>query len=531
MAIVSCRRGSRYHGCLMSWLRTSQVFLAALFLGLFAMAARNVTDPDIWWHLKTGEYIAAHKSVPHSDPFSYTRAGQPWVAHEWLTELLIYELQRSVGFGGLIFLFAAILCAVFFFLYLRCGPAPYIAGVATLCAAWATVPVWGVRPQVVSLLLTSLWLLILERSERHPNLLWWTLPLMLLWVNLHAGFALGLALSALFLIGEFVEQCFGLHPQPSTPRLRTVAFILLLDFLLAPLNPNGLRLFSYPIETLRSTAMQNYIAEWASPNFHRAEYLPFLLIVLGTFALLSWSPGKVRLRDLILLLAGLYAGLASIRMIPLFILVAVPLIAQRLGNWPRSNSRQPASRKWLNAVIILAMAAFASLRIAQVIQRQPQAEAQQFPSRAVAFLQAHPPLGPIFNHYDWGGYLIWKLYPATPVFIDGRADLYGEQLFHDFADAYQLKGPWQKILQCWHIQTVIVPPDSALAAGLRNSPGWIVSYQDSQSMILQSGIQPSRIVQPAILAAPPATGQSRIPSSPPPHQPLMAGIESGGTLL
>ncbi len=113
------------------------------------MAARNATDPDLWWHLKTGEYIAQCKSVPHTDPFSYTRAGEPWVAHEWLTELFLYQIHRSTGFAGLILIFAAILCAAFYLLYLRCDPAPYIAGVATSCAAWATAPVWGVRPQVL----------------------------------------------------------------------------------------------------------------------------------------------------------------------------------------------------------------------------------------------------------------------------------------------------------------------------------------------------------------------------------------------
>ena len=131
------------HATVKNLLRTRNVFLAALFLGLFAMAARNVTDPDVWWHLKTGQYITEHKSVPHTDPFSYTRAGEPWVAHEWLSELLLYELQRATGWGGLIVIFAAVLTAAFWLLYLRCGPATYIAGVATLCGAWATAPRMG----------------------------------------------------------------------------------------------------------------------------------------------------------------------------------------------------------------------------------------------------------------------------------------------------------------------------------------------------------------------------------------------------
>jgi hypothetical protein len=487
---------TRYDGFLMRGLLTvKHTFLAVLFLGLFALTARNVTDPDVWWHLKTGRYIAEHRSVPHTDPFSYTRAGAPWVAHEWLTDLLLYQLLRTTGFGGLIIVFAVVLCAAFFLLYLRCGPDPYVAGVAMLYAAWATEPVWGVRPQVLSLLLTSLWLLILERSERNRKILWWTLPLTLLWVNLHAGFALGLALSALFLAGELVERVLGSSPQ-SASRLRIAALVLLLDLLIVPLNPNGLRMFSYPIETLQSTAMQNYITEWASPNFHHAEYWPFLLVVMGTFATLGWSRREVRPRDLLLLLVSLYSGLYSIRMMPLFVLIAVPLICRRLTDRPTSQSqpvrRPSAFAPWLNGAIMAAMVVFAGVHAAQVIKRQPQAEMQSFPARAVAFLQTHPPSGPIFNHYDWGGYLVWKLYPATRVFIDGRADLYGERLLNQFADTYQFKGAWQQTLQQWNIDTVLVPASSALGTGLRSSPGWRVAYEDSQAVVLSA---PPRAIQ------------------------------------
>src|SRR6202521_2010662 len=108
--------------------RTRQVFLAVLFLGLAAMAVRNVSDPDLWWHLKTGQYILAHKTVPHTDAFSYTRGGQPWVAHEWLSQLFLYGLYRTGGWAGLILVSAAITAATFFLLFLRCAPTPYVAG-------------------------------------------------------------------------------------------------------------------------------------------------------------------------------------------------------------------------------------------------------------------------------------------------------------------------------------------------------------------------------------------------------------------
>jgi hypothetical protein len=180
-------------------------------------------------------------------------------------------------------------------------------------------------------------------------------------------------------------------------------------------------------------------------------------------------------------------------MTPLFILIAVPLGCQRLGDWATSRS-QPSIRPWrhfpllnnfLNVAIVLAMAVFAGVHTAQIIQRQPQVEMQLFPSRAVAFLRSHP-ADRMFNHYDWGGYLIWKLYPSTRVFIDGRADLYGRQLLDQFANTYQFRGDWQQALQQWKITTVLVPADSALATGLQNSSGWAVTYEDSQAVILSA---------------------------------------------
>jgi hypothetical protein len=478
------------------WLTSKRTFLAIVFLGILALSARSVSDPDVWWHLKTGQLIAQTRTVPHVDPFSFTRAGSPWVAHEWLTELFIYGVYRISGWGGLIVVFALMVSAAFFFVYLRSAPDPFSSGVVVLLGAWATAPVWGVRPQVVSLLLTSLWFLILERSERNLRLLWWTLPLTVLWVNLHAGFALGLALLLFFLAGEFLEQVASSRPS-NHARLRALAITFLLDLLLVPLNPNGAKMYFYPLETLRSKAMQDYIAEWASPNFHQADYIPFLLLLLATTATLAWSRLRVRARDILLLMVSTFAALSSIRMIPFFVLVAVPILSWSAAQWSRSGR----SHDWpqgstalrapvpyaglLHALILFALAAFVGFQINTVVQRQPQVEAEHFPASAVSYLQAHPGAGQLFNLYDWGGYVIWKLNPQPPVFIDGRADLYGESLMRQFADTYDLKRDWQETQQTWRIKTVLVNPDSALAVALRNAPGWGVSYSDSQAIVLE----------------------------------------------
>jgi hypothetical protein len=270
--------------------------------------------------------------------------------------------------------------------------------------------------------------------------------------------------------------------------------------LLVPLNPNGAKMYFYPVETLRSEAMPKYIAEWASPNFHHAEYLPFLLLLLGTTASLAWSRLRVRPRDIVLLMVSAFAALSSIRLIPFFVLVVVPFLSRPLQLWvgsgrfrDRASTRGPLHYAGLlNALIVLALAGFVGSQINGVVHRQPQVEAQRFPVGAVAYLQTHPhsAAGPLFNFYDWGGYLIWKLNPQTLVFIDGRADLYGESLMRQFADTYDLKGDWQQPLQTWRIRTVLVNPDSALAVALRHAPGWEVGYSDSQAVVLERSATP-----------------------------------------
>jgi hypothetical protein len=192
-----------------------------------------------------------------------------------------------------------------------------------------------------------------------------------------------------------------------------------------------------------------------------------------------------------LLVISLFGALRSIRLIPLFVLIAVPLLSRqfcaavqaRTAIRSAGTGLSVATRSILNGTIALCMALFVISHTVRVIQRQPEVQKQIFPEGAVAFLQSHPPPGPIFNHYDWGGYLIWRLYPNVRVFIDGRADVYGDQFFHEFADAYQFKDDGQRILQRWDVGTILVPAGSPIAAGLRLNPEWALSYEDSKAAI------------------------------------------------
>src|SRR5512137_2118101 len=131
---------------------TRRLFVIALFLGLFAMILRPVADPDFWWHLRTGQLITETGSPPRTDPFSYTKFGEPWITHEWLSEILIYRLYQIGDYGLLVFIFSVIITTAFLLVYLRSPGKPYGAGFSVLLAALSSAPAWGVRPQMVSLL-------------------------------------------------------------------------------------------------------------------------------------------------------------------------------------------------------------------------------------------------------------------------------------------------------------------------------------------------------------------------------------------
>ena len=474
-------------------LQTRKLFVAILAIGLFVLAARNVTDPDVWWHLRTGQLIITNHHVFHADPYSFTKAGQPWVDHEWLSQLLLFTLYKLRSWTGLILAFAVLIAITFLVVFLRCAGRPYIAGAMTAWAAVASVPSWGVRPQMCTLLLASLFLLVLERSSAKPALLWWTPLLMLFWVNLHAGFAVGIALIAIFLIGDALDRAFGFEmPQPA--RFRALALVLLACVAVVPLNPYGFAMYRYPLETLHSRAMLAYIGEWASPDFHQGRYAAFLLMMLATLVLAAISPRRLRPSRLLLLSVMTYAALRSVRHIPLFALVAAPILSELLSagleRWGQADllgRSQPMTRfkLALNLVILVAFLAFSGLRIRMVLQKQPAMEAKEFPESAVAFLATHQLPPPLMNHYNWGGYFIWKLYPEYKVYIDGRADVYGDVFMDEFASAFFVKGNnWQAPLDQWRIQTVILPPEAPLITALRLQPGWKQMFVDGHAVVL-----------------------------------------------
>jgi hypothetical protein len=469
-------------------LSLSRLFPVVLLLGLLGMTARPATDPDLWWHLRTGQWIAETGTVPRVDPFSFTRAGQPWVSHEWLSEVAFHEIYKYVGFGGLIVFSAVVTTAGFLFLYQRCPAPPYWAAAATVLGAVASAPAWGVRPQMFTFALASLLLWLLERGEKRPWILIVIPPMFLLWLNLHAGFALGPALMMAYAFGIVVEVLLGDAAWRTVRQsVARILGLILVSLALVPLNPSGVQLYRYPLDTLRSAAMRSYIVEWSSPDFHQLRYFAYLLVWLALLAVLARKEYRPKARVLVPLVLTAGLSLDAVRHIPIFVLLAVPVLAKGLSrsrvNIAPTRVRVDRIKPVFAAAALILLAGFTLARWSVLIRGQAEAEAQQFPERAIDVLRQSDFGGQVFAYYDWGGYTIFKLYPKYRVFVDGRADLYGDILLRQFQTVSQVRSGWRQVVDRWKLRVVLIPQDCALTQALMLDPEWQVRYKNARSVL------------------------------------------------
>jgi hypothetical protein len=269
------------------------------------------------------------------------------------------------------------------------------------------------------------------------------------------------------------------------------SFLILIGVLGASLlamviNPSGLRIFIYPFQTLFDPAMQKYIQEWLSPDFHDLMWLPLSLLILTLIGAGMVGGRRLSITKIILTMGFGFAALRSARHVPLFAMVVVPLLTEQLSSFIKFNPKAQAPNRlmrWANTIILAAIVFVMIFTVAQLPEKQDEAEAIKFPKGAVEWITKNKPEGRLFNSYTWGGYLIWRLYPEYPVYIDGRADVYGEEMLTKFVETYTAKSGWEEKLKKEDVRIVLVEADSRLADALKQSSYWKISYKDSISIV------------------------------------------------
>ncbi len=483
---------------------------AILFVAVFAMAARVPTDTDVWWHLKAGQVTVETGRILQTDLFSHTRYGQPWINHSWLTQVLLYLLFRHGGYLGLGLFQALVATLAMLLVYRQMEGEVFLRGFILLLTVVTAAVIWSVRPQLLSFLLTALlsYLLYLYKW-RGVNRLWLIPPLFVLWVNLHAGYALGFILLVGFVAGEALNNLLAwfLQERPEDPILpwRGVGLVTLIGLLSAlclVINPNTTRMWTYYLDTVSIGALQDLIPEWASPDFHPLYTQPFIWMLLGTLALIGLSGRRVDGSDLVLVCGFAYAALLARRNIGPFALVAAPVLsrharptverwlrAARSRDWlPRPRPPRPptpglALLNWLLLALAVAAAgvkAYLPLRAEFNVAY----ERRSLPLEAIEWMRAERPPGLLFNSYNWGGYLIWHLWPDYRVFVDGRTDLYGDAVLDEYLRVWRAESGFQEVFDEYDVNTILIETggttDNFLA---RDGSGWTPVYADEIATI------------------------------------------------
>ncbi len=490
------------------------IFVALLGALVFTpLSVRLLGDAGIGWHIRTGQQIVATHAIPHVDSFSSSMAGEPWFAWEWLYDLVVGQLEATLGLNGVVWLTAIVIAAVFawtFHLLIARGVNFFVALGLVLLAMSASMIHFLARPHVVSWLFTLAWFWILDSSERDGfdgqggknGRRLWALPLlMLVWVNVHGGFLLGLVLLVIFLVGAAwswfqtkegrIEEV--LQKIAAGKRVRRLASVGLFSVAASLVNPYGWKLYGHVYSYLSNRFLMDHVDEFQSPNFHGVAQRCFLLLLLISVAALAVRGRDLRMSEGLTVLFAVYSGLYASRNIPVSSLLLVMVVGRLVptaglarGFFQRMRAVEVRQRGhvWpvLAIVVTLPIAANGG-RAGSSLLMDAHFDLKRMPVAAVNYLEKFEVKGPILGPDYWGGYLIYRLYPKTRVVVDDRHDLYGEQFFKSYLKMVHGERGWEEFIETHETSCVLLPRDGAPANLLAATGGWKQVYSDDVAII------------------------------------------------
>ncbi|PWH14188.1 MAG: hypothetical protein DDG58_12895 [Ardenticatenia bacterium] len=490
-------------------LSLTRVLSILVFIAIFTMAVRMPADTDTWWHLASGRYIIEHRTIPSTDPFSHTRQGELWIDHGWLAQLFWYALYDLGSWQLLALGVAALVTFAWWLMWRQCEGNVYVRAIVVIWGAITSSVIWAARPQLISFLLAALVSYLLQRYKRgNGRLLPWMPLVVIVWANMHGGYAIAFILMGCYLIGELLNRLTMHHEDIilSPRQLRHLVWVILLSFGVVVLNPYTWHMWLYPFRTVGIGVLREFIQEWQSPDFHQVWQQPFLLLLVGILLALGRAGRRADFSDLTLLAVWTVAALLAGRNMALFALFSAPVatryaslaLERQLEDW----RTLPHMQRLLNALmrpvtsgqfqtvlhgtflVLVALAAALKIYLALQPTVLQKAMRETLPVDAVSVLLAQRPAGALFNSYNWGGYLIFTLWPDYLVFVDGRTDLYDDALLRQYLAISSATGDWQEGLARYNIRIVLVEAESVLARFLRHEPGWREVFRDQVATLL-----------------------------------------------
>ncbi len=478
----------------------NRLVVAIMLLGLLAMAVRVATDSDTWWQLRAGAWMVEHGRVMDHDEFTSVFAGLPYTYPAWLSQIVFYMWYQALGYAGVNLLTGLAVVAAFALVYAATTGDVYVRVAAVLLGATASAVFWAARPHMFSLVLAAAYLLILHLYRRQGrNYLWLLPPLMALWANVHPGFAIGFIMLGMVTAGEAWRALLGQQRWRAVFVLGGIGLLCVAALLVSPFGPQQLL---YPFRVVSISTLQDRIQEWQSPNFHLREAQVFILVWLLTLAAVGNSRQPVDPTDFVLFAGTTYLALLAGRNLALFALVAPPILSQHgtralaalrqwpgLARWqrPPTAPAAPLRHAGLFNWLILGLVALAVL-VKVLLVSDPtlneQLTTRSMPVGAVDYLAANHLPGRLYNPYEWGGYLEWRLDQQYDVFVDGRTDLYPNDFLVDYLRLSEAHSDWQALLDKYDIRVMLAPAGTALAELVAADPAWTTRYADERAVVL-----------------------------------------------
>ena len=491
--------------------------LGLIFLTILVFSGSSLSgDPGVGWHLKTGEWIAAHQNVPRSDPFLLTANPHSWIANQWLSDLILWVLY-SVGGWALVqvsvigILLTAYVVVVGISLR-RLAIHPLVAFFVVLLVCLCGSVQWFVRPVVFSFLLFSvvycaIQKLFLDGSADAPRRLpkaYWGLPLLFaFWANLHPAFPLGLSLIGMAAVAEAFSR-----GSRGKGRFFEISALFGICVLATLINPYGVALWSNILGLLGNPYFMKLNKEWNSVDFTLPLFMGYGFSLALLFLLLIRTRAKVlSVFDVITLIVFIYLSLTQRRYVPFFAIIFSVPFAKLFYAWLtsyagvlKSGNVEEAfgniSRKELDATVArYSVIGFLSIFVLTAVLGTvpPRAKAEfsidrNFPAEAVTALErltkgSFSSDFRVFHTPNWGGYLTWRLWPTVRPFIDDRNQLNGQLRYEHFFVMRDGKEGWEELIERYRFNVLLLEADAALVTEIERVSEWAVYYSDDQAKI------------------------------------------------
>ena len=476
----------------------ADVIFIGVLVSILTSKIDLLRDPITGLHIRVGDYIMKNLAIPTHDIFSYTRPPLSWTPPEWLTDLIFAIVHEPFGLTGLVVFMAFVIAAIYMLLFkfLRSSGVSMVVSVLTVVlAAAASIIHWLARPHIFSLMLMLIWYIILDTYHYKQKNYLYLLPfLMLLWVNLHSSFVMGFMLLTVYIAGNFLKALFAKEKRSeSSGRIKVLVLFSFLCVLASFINPQGYKFLFSPFGTLTSKIVIGYMNEWMSPNFHNGliyEYMLLLMIVV-----LGLSIKRLNIIEVILILIFTHMSLFSARFIPLFAIIASPILGKQIDrifeefkdkglckeiNFASNNMAAVDSRTRWHLWSIGAMAVVVLLCLTGKIDYQ--FNQNKMPVDAVKFLKQEKIEGNPFNSDLFGSYIVYEAWPEYEVFYDGTR-MYDKERTEEYIRMISIGRGWEDVLKKYDITWIIYKNESVLSNFLLQREDWHLIYSDKLANI------------------------------------------------